>query len=113
MRQDSRTSLILLTLGLVSLFIYSTMYSPALYDPRELQEEHVGDNVRLHGTIHDMNVKESVTFIRLERRPGLDIVSFDQVQAIKQNSTVTIDGTVDLYHGQLEVLADRITVRDG
>jgi aspartyl-tRNA synthetase len=111
-RQDSRTALVLLTVGLASLFTYSAVYSPTTYDPRELQDEHVGDIVRLHGTVHEMNVNEGVTFIRLERRPGLDIVSFDRIQAIEHNSTVRIDGTVDLYHGKLEVLVDRIAVED-
>jgi len=111
-RPDNRTGLILLIGGLVSLYTYSVIYSPTMYDPRELQDEHVGDNIRLHGTVHDINVKESVTFIRLARRPGLEIVSFDRIDNLEENMSITVDGTVDLYHGRLEVLADRISVED-
>lgn len=112
MRQDSRTALGLLTIGLIALFTYGTVYSPTTYDPREIQQEHLGTNVRLHGNLYDIHVNGDVTFLRLDKRPGLDIVSFDRVRDIQPNTTITIYGTVDLYHGQLEILADRIVVAD-
>ncbi len=105
-------ALILLVIGLSSLFTYSTVYSPTSYDPRELQKKHIGENVRLHGSVHEVVVKEKVTFIRLDDRPGLDIVSFDRIDHLSKNTTITIYGTVDLYNGDLEVLADRITVTE-
>lgn len=109
MKHESRMSVLLTLIGLVSIFTYASLYHPPIYDPREIDHDIIGESIRIHGTVHDTTVKKDVSFITLKERKQLDIISFNPIGKLPPNTTVTIEGIVDIYHGNLEVVAKRVS----
>lgn len=110
MNMNHRASILLILIGLSGLFIYEQQYRPDRVDIRDIEREDIGENVIVHGTVNNVNVKDSITFISLSKRDDLDIVSFRKQTELKKNDTVTLHGTVDLYHGTLEIVVDHLSI---
>ena len=74
-------------------------------------ENHFGKEVIVQGEIHKITSKDSITFIKLKTNlETIPIILFDNYQT--NGTKLKIQGKVDIYRGEFEIIANRIWCED-
>ena len=74
-------------------------------------ENHFGEEVIVHGELLKITPKESFTFIKLQTdTETIPVILFDKYQT--NGTKLKIQGKVDIYRGEFEIIANRIWCED-
>lgn len=105
----TKLSLIWIFLGIFTMFIaaeFST--APQINDSIE---NHFGEEVIVRGELEKITPKESFTFIKLKTNmETIPVILFDNYQT--NGTKLKIQGKVDIYRGEFEIIANRIWCED-
>ena len=103
-----KISLIWSTIGIFLLLFISEYTEPPKVKINNL-EENLGKKVTIEGKVLSFNSKQKVTFIEVEDNTGkINVITFDKINTIRKNTKVKITGKVELYKGNLELVANKI-----
>lgn len=96
-------------IGIFLLIIIALFTKPAIVQVSDL-EQNLGKTVVVSGVIDRAVYKEKVAFIDLEDKSGMiTVVIFDKVEnKVFKNNLIQVKGKVQLYKGELEIIADEI-----
>jgi len=108
MKIDDRIAVALILIGLTLLTTAEYLHTPKKTAVTALSTDNIGDQVTITGKINTVREADETTFINLASRPDLTIVTFTDLHDIHINDTVTITGRVEMYEGQLEIVADTV-----
>ncbi len=99
-------------LGLVVLFFYADVAeAPLPENPHELQPS---ETVTIRGVITSLRQQGKAYFIRVEGEyvQSTDVIIFDdQNLFLEEGNYVEVQGTVEEYHNQKEVIAQKVVVK--
>ena len=90
----------------------------ALFNFIEVDERTIGnlgevdleDDVRVNGIVMDVKDLEGAVIINVGQLNKIDVIVFDDVE-IKKGDSVEVDGVMEEYNGQLEIIADKIVLK--
>ena len=105
-------SVIMAIAGLLFLLAYAQEIE--LKPVRQLQHQPADEKVVMKGTINKLKAQGKVTFLELqgERIETADIIVFPPEELFLQpGDYVEVDGTVEDYKGEKEIIASRIVKR--
>ncbi len=95
-------------IGIFALILIASYSAPEQIKIKDL-ESNVGKTVLLQGEVLKVSAAESATFIDLADDSGkITVVAFDKVQNITERNIVTVKGKVQIYKGNLELIASEI-----
>lgn len=105
-----RVSLLLVLCGLAVLYGSSTMFEPPVVSVSDVDADMLGDTVRVPGTVTSHEVREEVQFLRVnDGEEGLKAVYFgDNALDVVEGDQYVLEGTVDVYHGELELIVSDV-----
>lgn len=104
-----RLSVFFAVLGLSLVFASDHFFEPEQFEISEIDESMVGEVVQIKGEVVSYFQSGSNSFIDLKDSSGeIDLVEFDNDFDISEGDKVTAEGRVDLYEGDLQVIAERI-----
>ncbi len=99
----------LFILGIVVIALAETVYTAPVIAPGQIGRELLGDRISTSGTVQRIHEADEAAFIQLVENPEITVVKFtDQNLSVHEGEPVNIHGTVDLYHGKLEIITERI-----
>lgn len=102
-------ALVFSLLGLLSLVFLAEFSEIEQVSVSEL-EYNIGKRVEISGDLIKVGQKPTVSFFELQDETGkVDIVAFGEIEKLEVNSSVKVSGKVDIYKGELEVIAESIT----
>ncbi len=90
-------AIICIVVGLPGLYFASQFVK--IDDPRILSS--------IAGKVVGINEKEKITIINVKMDSSIPVVSFDNIR-IQKGDRVNIKGSLEVYKGKLEFVADRI-----
>jgi RecJ-like exonuclease len=101
-------ALIFSLVGLFSLLLIAEYLEVEQVSIAEL-EQRIGQRVSISGEIVKVTQKPAVNFFELADATGrLSVVAFGEMTEVNTNTKVSVSGKVELYKGELEVIADQI-----
>lgn len=108
----TKISFALSVAGIVALFFVTEGIRPLEINVSSINNEHLGRNVAVNGTIKSITNSEGNIFITLAER-DFRIVVFrnkadDEDYALKRSDKISATGKVQLYKNGLEIIADKI-----
>lgn len=103
-----KISLLWSILGIVFLLIISRYSTPNQVDIGSLENK-LGKTVVVQGKVSEFTSTPEVTFMTLQDETGkVKVVSFKRVPDIENKARAEITGKVELYKGELEIIAEKI-----
>lgn len=106
-----RNSRILMLAG-TGLLIISLLSQgrPPREDIGEISGTDIGEKIQLNGEIEDFSSYNSSNFINISDETGsITAVSFNSPKRFSEGEKVLVEGEVTMYHGKLELVADRVS----
>ena len=96
-----KISLFCIVLGLPVLYLLSSSVE---------KREHIltEDNIQFKGEIIEVTNKEDTTFLQIVPETPFPVIIFDKTN-FQKGQRVEIEGKIDYYKGNLEIIADRIS----
>jgi len=105
-----KIALVCSLIGLAALYFVSSKIEVSDYKPAALNK-HIGDDVRLKGTVAKITDKGSVVFIEVNQQSPVTVVLFtDEDIKLKGNDIIEVVGKVQEYNGKNEIIAQKIRV---
>ncbi len=98
---------VMIILGLFMLFLSEYYHEPTRVKISEIDDDLYGDNIRVSGVISDIVDQETIKIIEIEGK-DIDFVYFDNLDDINEGKKVSINGQVEKYQGDLQVVVDGI-----
>ena len=96
-------------IGLIALSIYAEKSNPTIIKLTEI-EEYLGKTITTSGEVERVSITPNASFITL--RDGsfrTTVVIFDMLPTnIRSKDDINVTGRVELYKGDLEIIADTI-----
>ena len=116
MQEKALTKIALITtlLGLVGLFVLSTSTEVPVSTADSLAEEADGKTVKIRGVIIESRDLEKVAFLTVaeEKMETTTVVLFkDHPLDLSEGAYVEIEGTLETYKGEKEIIANKIEIR--
>ena len=112
----SRLAFSLSVVGLVCLFVFSLLLEPLEVSFYELDESFLGERVRLKGrllwfkTVKGTAIFELGDELGLKRFKGvLFSPSEEQWRVLKQKGLIEVEGRIERYKGELELVAEKLS----
>ncbi len=118
-KQLAMTSIAGSVISLIAIYIIVSSMGPGDVNIGHITSEHAGKAVKVTGIIVDMVVKEGNAFFTLADGTGeIRVVLWEGIlrelerdgldtSALRENVTISIEGEVDVYRGQLEIVPSR------
>ena len=104
-----RISVVLSFIGLATMFAVETVISPESYNIGDIDESMTGEHVELEGNVENFNTAQGHLFLELnDNGDQISVVEFDSETWIDSDDLVTVQGHVDIYEGDLQVIAEEI-----
>lgn len=95
--------------GIIGLFIMLQAADIPLHDITSLKSMDEGSIVRSEGIVKRMSNNTNMTFIGIEVVETMDVIVFDKGNLrLKQGDTVIVEGRLEDYQGETEIIADSI-----
>ena len=111
-----RVAVIVFTIGLFSLFILSQQMPEKVLAVSDIKEDMIGEKISVRGVVENPQVRSSLTMRFIDENNTnikLWVVMFDPSQEIvnsfKSGDVVVVYGEVNIYRGELEITANKIT----
>lgn len=100
--------LLLSVIGLVLLQFSTTVLRPETVPIEEVEEDSIGQTVKVEGTVTDFYSTDSATFFTLTDSTGeIEVVSFNSVEP-GNGRNVSVLGNVELRSGSLQLVSTKI-----
>lgn len=101
-----RASLLLVLLGLATIYVASVAYDPPHVSLPELDESFIGDTVQVTANVTSVRKTDAAQFVRLaEGESRITAVYFGNENLEATPRLIhTVEGEVDVYKGELEVI---------
>lgn len=107
-KQLIRTSLLISFLGLIILSIGIANYTPLETSISKIDNSLIGDYVIVCGLAEKTYTGKTFTsFVLVENQSNVKVISFDDVN-VDSGKIYCVEGRVELYKKDLEIIADRI-----
>jgi len=104
-----RISVALSVIGLVTMFAVETALSPEQYELEDIDESMTGEHVEIEGEVESFNTGQGHLFLDLnDNGTHISVVEFDSETWIDPDEVVTVQGHVDIYEGDLQIIAEEI-----
>ena len=108
MKKFLALTLVLSVFGLYALMLFANYYQPAEI-PIILLQEHLDSEVIITGKVISASHSNETSFLKIrDETAEIRVVVFDNCEQIKKNAYVSVKGTVDIYQGKLEIIANEI-----
>lgn len=108
-RELRKISLIISVIGMIILSYSADTYSPEHMLTKDIDESIQGQYILVCGIVKDLRQADSNTFMQIEDKDkSIDIVFFEKIDSIKDNSNICIKGVVEIYKGKVEILGKSI-----
>lgn len=108
----ARLALSLAVLGIIVLFIVSYSYEAHAVKISEISEEIKGEHVIVCGRIDSSYIAKNVLIFTINDGAKIKGVVFnpgrEEYSLIRKNSFVEIEGRVEIYKGELEIIAGKV-----
>lgn len=96
-------------LGLVLMYASSLYIDVQEAELGEIDETWTGRNVEVTGNVSSFNTYEDILFIDLKDATGnITVVEFNSRSSVDEGDAVIVEGHVDMYKGELEIIARNI-----
>ncbi len=106
-----KIALIITILGLVFLVILSQLIKVGESPIAKITKEALEEDVKLTGKITKMSETNNTIFLQIQSQDSISVIVFrDETVDLRQNDVVEIEGTVEDYQGNLEIVANKIRV---
>lgn len=108
-RKRFARSCILVSVAGLALMYFSTQYfEPEKVSPADISRDDVGENFRVEGNVSGFYRTDSASFFKLNRRnSSIQVVDFER-KSFPEGATLTVEGRIDLYQGELELVSTRV-----
>ena len=107
-----KASWITLFLGLTALAVLSFSLEPKSLAIAEIGSKNTGSFVKISGEVIKVS-QSTITSFDLDDRTGrIKVVSFDKVN-VSKGEFLEVIGKVDEYRGSLEIVAEKISKKNG
>lgn len=108
----AKISFLLAVLGIGALFAVTETLRPTGMAVADITPNDAGAEVAVNGTIKSISIKEGNIFITLQEK-DFRIVMFrseanQSSYALKKGNMIEVTGRVQLYKGQIEIIAEKI-----
>jgi DNA/RNA endonuclease YhcR with UshA esterase domain len=106
-----KIALICSFLGLIGLYFISDRISIDRININEIGEEDLGKEVKIIGKIERVTNTDKVVFLEISemKTESISVILFkDRDVELKEGSYVEIEGEIDEYNGEREVIASKI-----
>lgn len=67
-------------------------------------------NIKIKGTVYDVEEKEKITIITFKTKDNLKAITFDNTQ-LQKGDEIQITGKLQEYNGKIEIVADQIITK--
>lgn len=103
-------TLILATVtGLLMLGITTASAEPQSVRPEEVDRSMLGKQIAVEGSVRELSRYQQHAFFKID---SLNAVMFDYPGFIFNNETIVLKGRVDMYEGDLQVVANEIEIKE-
>jgi len=111
-------SLVLVIIGIIGLFIILQFIGPMEISTGMVTSNEIGENVAVGGVVESYFEKDGHVFMDIDDGSGvIKVIMFENtaksypiVYSITENDRVFVDGKVELYRNELELVANSINV---
>ncbi len=97
--------------GIIGLFIMLQVTVLPVHDISHLKIMDDGNTVKTEGVVKRITNHENLTFIDIERMETMNVIIFDSLR-LRQGDTVIVEGKLEEYQGETEIIADSITKKN-
>jgi len=110
----TKLCIILIVIGLIGLYFVSEFVTPEFVDIQNINEKYLGKKIRTEGFVKSHFYKNSILFLTLEKNgKSIKVVKFNTEKLnIAKGSYIEVSGEVKKYKNYLEIVADKIVVKD-
>ncbi|WEL19056.1 OB-fold nucleic acid binding domain-containing protein [Candidatus Nanohalococcus occultus] len=109
MKDHYRHALVLSVIGLGLIHLSSTYITPEKAETDEIKPGWIGKKVTVDGTVRNSYRVNDTLFFDLEDSEGaVKVAEFESSSRVNDSQTVEVTGTVKLYEGSMEIIADRV-----
>lgn len=103
-------SLIISIVGTLVLITLAEYTHPPFLQINEITEEHLESKITLQAKVLTIRNSEDLSFLTLSDSTGtIKALTFDELD-LKKNSRIEIEGVVEKYQGEFEILIDKINL---
>ena len=102
-------------IGIIGLFLLVDNAQIPEHDISHIKEMDDGSTIKTVGKIRSISTHGNLTFIDLERVETINVIAFDSSQLslrLRQDDTVAIEGKIEEYNSETEIIADKIQKRN-
>jgi len=105
--------IVLATIGIGLIHASSIYLEPEKTQINEIERSQQGQIVRLEGNITNFHTSNGHTFFDLkDSTASIGVAEFNQERDLKENSEVEVEGKVSMHEGQMEIIAEEVTILD-
>ena len=109
-----KLSVLLAVIGLSMVYASSFYMATGKVDIGSIKKSQAGKNVRIEGHVTSFSRPKNTAFVTVEDSTGaVQVVDFDSSLDLRTGESVTVKGNVNIYHGELEIVADSVRQRSG
>lgn len=113
-----KISLLIAILGVAMIYLSIALIGPQSIVIGDISKNDTGKQVTLSGTINSYGAANGNIFITLGDVTGnITVVMFErtargqkEVYELKENELITVDGQINVYKNELEIIANKITL---
>lgn len=108
-RQDfARLCLLISIVGLGMMYLSTYYLGPETVEPSDVSRRDIGSTVSVKGNVSDFYMTDSASFFTLNGKTSGIKVSDFQKRSLSNGEEVKVTGSVDLYRGDLQLVASKI-----
>lgn len=108
-KQLYRASVFFAVIGLTLIYFSSLYLQLEQVNIGDIERSWSGKNVKIEGNVTDFSRSSGHAFMDLKDSTGeIMVVDFDSDLKLEEGDRVTVTGHVEIYKGQLEVIADKV-----
>ena len=108
----ARLCILLSLTGLVIMYLGSSYLAPERTSIEDINQERIGENVRILGNVTSSYSTESATFLTVEDSTGsISVVDFESGD-YREGEKLEVIGGVEMHRGDIQVSASRINRLD-
>jgi len=95
--------------GLLMLGITNLSAQPQSVSPEEVDRSMLGKQIAVEGSLIELSRYNQHAFFKID---SLNAVMFDYPGFIFNNETILLEGRVDMYEGDLQVVGNEIEIKE-
>lgn len=109
MKQHYRYAVLLSITGLALIHLSSSYLTPEEVKTDEIKPGWIGKKVVLNGEVTEKSrFNETLIFTLKDSEGRIKVAEFKSDSNISKGENITVKGTVKIYQGDMEIVADRI-----